>query len=375
MQRSVRCVSAIVTLACAANLAHGCTLQSQGELDYTAASAGSGAKDASIGGAAGSSTGGVGGNAGQGGLAAGAAGDAGSGAVGGDAGLAGQGGEAGIGGAAGAAGAAGEGGAAGTGGTGGAAGDGGSAGSAGDAGEDASDGAAGTAGDGGDAGPDAADGAEGSAGAGGDANADAPDGPVDGPSESGEASVDAADGAAGSAGDAGDGGDAADAGQCPCSLWPTSSVPSTEAYPDNAAVELGVKFQTSMAGHITAIRFYKGAGNGGTHVGSLWLSNGTKLGSVPFTAETATGWQTATFATPIAVSTGQTYIASYFAPLGHYPANPHYFSAAHTNGPLTAPSSASSNGNGVYRYGAQSGFPTQTYSENNYWVDVVLTTP
>ena len=32
----------------------------------------------------------------------------------------------------------------------------------------------------------------------------------------------------------------------------------------------GVKFRTTQAGSITGIRFYKGAGNTGTHVGSLW---------------------------------------------------------------------------------------------------------
>ena len=46
-------------------------------------------------------------------------------------------------------------------------------------------------------------------------------------------------------------------------------------------------------GTVTAIRFYKGAGNGGTHTGSLWSSPGTRLATVTFTGETATGWQTA----------------------------------------------------------------------------------
>ncbi|MBV8452021.1 MAG: DUF4082 domain-containing protein, partial [Deltaproteobacteria bacterium] len=42
------------------------------------------------------------------------------------------------------------------------------------------------------------------------------------------------------------------------------------------------------------------------------------------------------------------------------------------NGPLTAPSSAASGGNGVYAYGSSSVFPTNSYNAANYWVDVVF---
>jgi hypothetical protein len=43
-------------------------------------------------------------------------------------------------------------------------------------------------------------------------------------------------------------------------------------------VELGVKFQSSVAGTITAIRFYKGPQNTGTHVGNLWSAAGHVAG-------------------------------------------------------------------------------------------------
>jgi hypothetical protein len=39
---------------------------------------------------------------------------------------------------------------------------------------------------------------------------------------------------------------------------------------------------------------------------------------------------------------------------------------------LTAPSSASSGGNGVYRYGSSNLFPNTTFNANNYWVDVIF---
>ena len=67
-----------------------------------------------------------------------------------------------------------------------------------------------------------------------------------------------------------------------------------------------------------------------------------------FTNETASGWQTVTFSQPITVAAGTTYVASYHSN-GFYAATPNYFATSHTNGPLTAPSSAASGGNGVYR--------------------------
>src|SRR5882724_4602790 len=86
---------------------------------------------------------------------------------------------------------------------------------------------------------------------------------------------------------------------CPCSIWDNATTPAVAAASDPNAVELGLKFQATVNGSITGIRFYKGTGNTGTHVGHLWTSSGTSLASVTFTNETATGWQQATLATPV----------------------------------------------------------------------------
>ncbi len=161
---------------------------------------------------------------------------------------------------------------------------------------------------------------------------------------------------------------------CPCTIWPNTTAPATAAANDNSAVELGVKFRTSQAGYVTGLRFYKGTGNTGTHLGSLWSATGTKLGAVTFTGESATGWQQATFGGPVPVSANTTYVASYYAPVGRYAINASYFaSAATTRGPLTALRNGTDGSNGVYRYGA-SGFPTSTFQSSNYWVDVVFDT-
>ena len=156
------------------------------------------------------------------------------------------------------------------------------------------------------------------------------------------------------------------------SLWDDTAVPAILSDSDTSAVELGVKFQSDVDGYITALRFYKSATNTGTHVGHLWNAGGTLLSSVTFTNETASGWQEMALTTPVAITAGTTYIASYLAPVGRYSADSAYFTAAYDNSPLTAPSSSASGGNGVYRYGAAGGFPNQTYNATNYWVDVVF---
>ena len=66
-------------------------------------------------------------------------------------------------------------------------------------------------------------------------------------------------------------------------------VPGLPSADDPNAVELGVKFRVDQPGSITAIRFFKGAANTGTHVGRLWGLDGTLLASATFVNETASG--------------------------------------------------------------------------------------
>jgi len=61
------------------------------------------------------------------------------------------------------------------------------------------------------------------------------------------------------------------------SLFGTNDIPSVIASNDFSPVELGVRFTASVNGNITGLRFYKGAGNVGTHVADLWSSTGTLL--------------------------------------------------------------------------------------------------
>jgi methionine-rich copper-binding protein CopC len=161
----------------------------------------------------------------------------------------------------------------------------------------------------------------------------------------------------------------ASSGQCPCSIWSDSTQPSLASANDPNPNNLGVEFTSGENGWITGIRFYKGSGNTGTHIGSLWDANGDLLGQVTFTNESTEGWQQANFSTPIAVTAGTQYVASYFAPNGDYAFTAEGLASAVTNGPLTALA-----GGGVYAYGSSTTFPTDTYENSNLWVDVVFTT-
>jgi len=68
---------------------------------------------------------------------------------------------------------------------------------------------------------------------------------------------------------------------CPCSIWTPSQTPLNAAENDPAAVEIGTRFRTDVAGYISAIRFFKNSANLGPFVGHLWSGSGTLLATVP----------------------------------------------------------------------------------------------
>lgn len=77
------------------------------------------------------------------------------------------------------------------------------------------------------------------------------------------------------------------------------------------------------------------------------------------------GWQISTFAVPITVTTGITYVASYRASVGQYSYTQQGLATSHTHNMLTAAQSG-----GVFSY--TSAMPNQSFNNSNYWVDVVF---
>jgi hypothetical protein len=148
------------------------------------------------------------------------------------------------------------------------------------------------------------------------------------------------------------------------------ATPSVVDSGDRSSTEVGVKFKADYDGSITGIRFYKAATNTGTHIGSLWSASGTRLAQATFSNESGSGWQSLTFANPVAATAGTTYVASYFAPSGHYSSTTNGLATAVDNAPLHTIANTSSV-NGVYAYGTSSSFPTTAYKASNYFVDVL----
>ena len=146
-----------------------------------------------------------------------------------------------------------------------------------------------------------------------------------------------------------------------------NQVPSIPSYSDGgASYELGMKFQSSKAGQITAIRFWKAVNETGIHVGRIWSSTGYLIDSVNFSSETPSGWQVQTLSTPIQITANTIYVVSvnineYYAVTVDDLASPVI------NGDL---SSIADNNNGVFANPTT--FPTSSYRNSNYFRDIVF---
>lgn len=167
----------------------------------------------------------------------------------------------------------------------------------------------------------------------------------------------------------------------PYTIFQPTDVPANSAANDNlGSITTGIKFRSTQAGYITAVRYYKGSGTTGTRSGHLYSSGGTLLASVTFTGETSSGWQQMSFSSPVSISANTVYIIAYYNPDGYYAftndVSPNVgLTSAITNGPLTALSGVTEGPNGLYGYGlAATVVPSANYGSPNYWVDVVFTT-
>ncbi len=163
----------------------------------------------------------------------------------------------------------------------------------------------------------------------------------------------------------------AQAPACPCTLFAPSDAPLGDATQDQP-LEVGVKLQSDEDGFITALRFYKQPNNTGRHVGHLWSASGQLLAEAEFTGETASGWQEAPLAAPVAITSNTTYVASYHSANGYFAFSPGALNLGIHRAPLHAPADSQVGGNGVYKYGA-SAFPTDSWNATSYWVDAVFT--
>ena len=154
---------------------------------------------------------------------------------------------------------------------------------------------------------------------------------------------------------------------CPCNLFVAQQPVSADSA-DGTAYELGMKFQSSRSGQISAIRYWKAVSETGTHTGRIWSATGTQLASVAFTNETSSGWQVQSLVTPLNILANTTYVVSVNANV-YYVATNNGLATSVVNGNL---SSVADGKNGLL--GSPGVFPTSSFQNANYFRDVAFST-
>jgi hypothetical protein len=148
----------------------------------------------------------------------------------------------------------------------------------------------------------------------------------------------------------------------------TSQIPQTLSNTDgvNVNYELGMRFTSTAAGQIRAIRFYKAVQEIGTHVGKIYNANGQLLASATFTGESGSGWQVQSLSTPLNIAADTEYTVSVNTGNTYYVATANGLATQVMNGNLR---SVVGN-NGVF--GPVGSRPTQSWQNSNYFRDVVF---
>lgn len=150
-------------------------------------------------------------------------------------------------------------------------------------------------------------------------------------------------------------------------IFADTLMPRTAVDPDRAAVELGVRFSPDKTGTVTALQYYQGQKTTGVRTATLWSAQGAVLARATFEPSSRVGWRTVPLASPVTVTAGDTYVASYQAPNGGYPVTERDLTTKRTQNGFTLDAGA-----GVYRYGATGKVPFRTFRGSNYLVDIVF---
>ena len=161
---------------------------------------------------------------------------------------------------------------------------------------------------------------------------------------------------------------------CPCSLFSEAAVPEEFTGTYYGAAGLGIKFVPAVDGFVTGVKYYKSSASAAQGA-TLSLPDGTALATGAFTGQSHRGWQRMTFATPVPVTAGTTYLAWTTSHVRYYFGTEGYFQSGGVTTPrLTAPGGPGSP-NGMFgsKDEIQADFP-RTSTNHNYWVDVVFTT-
>jgi hypothetical protein len=151
-------------------------------------------------------------------------------------------------------------------------------------------------------------------------------------------------------------------------FWADSETPANTSN-SNSNSNIAMGFAPIVTGSIAAIQFYKISTDTGTHVGTVWReTDQALLGSVTFSGESATGWQTATLSPPVAATGGQRYRVAVSRP-----AQPFAQISAFTG--ITVAGVMAMDNTAYYVLGSQTGYPSTSFAGTSFVVDVIFTVP
>lgn len=142
------------------------------------------------------------------------------------------------------------------------------------------------------------------------------------------------------------------------------TVQAPQTYGVDGPYEMGMKFTAKETGPVKAIRYYKTAGETGSHTGRLWNAAGVQVASASFTNETASGWQEVALNTPYMISAYEEYTVSVNSN-SEYAYTAGELATSIVNGPLSTIAGA----NGVY--GTPGQYPVSHFQGANYYRDIV----
>jgi len=86
-------------------------------------------------------------------------------------------------------------------------------------------------------------------------------------------------------------------------IFTDSMAPNRTSVDTDGGREVGTRFTVDTDGLVNRFRFWKAAGESGTHTARLWTTSGTLLASATFSNETSSGWQEVSGGTAIAAGT------------------------------------------------------------------------
>lgn len=158
---------------------------------------------------------------------------------------------------------------------------------------------------------------------------------------------------------------------------PTNNIfngtPASVPHQEDNPLELGIRFQSNVAGFVKGVRFFSDddVDAAAVYTGSLRMADGTLMASAVFSGPvTSDTWTSVLFSAPVEISANTEYIVTYHSTRFNHSEQGGGAAGPITNGPLSTPPSG-----GVFRYEntfdpTGAGFAA---SNNNYWADVLFT--